>query len=123
MPIDFMAMLVKTRVAPSGIHGNGLFAAEPIPAGTPIWRFAAGFDQEFTPAFWSGLPELARTHGKTDAEKSQAPIVYEGNAHDFVITHNAAIRAIAHRTVNFANGKIASIETNPARKPAASVTW
>ena len=52
-------MLVKTRVAPSGIHGNGLFAAEPIPAGTPIWRFAAGFDQEFTPAFWSGLPELA----------------------------------------------------------------
>ena len=40
-----------------------------------------------------------------------------------VITHNAAIRAIAHRTVNFANGKIASIETNPARKPAASVTW
>ena len=57
-------MLVKTRVAPSGIHGNGLFAAEPIPAGTPIWRFAAGFDQEFTPAFWSGLPELARTHAR-----------------------------------------------------------
>jgi len=40
-----------------------------------------------------------------------------------VITHNAAIRAIAHRTVNFANGKIASIEANPARKPAASVSW
>jgi len=40
-----------------------------------------------------------------------------------VITHNAAIRTIAHRTVNFANGKIASIETNPARKPAASVSW
>ena len=57
-------MLVKTRVAPSGIHGNGLFAAESIRAGTPIWRFAEGFDHELTPSFWAGLPEPARAHAR-----------------------------------------------------------
>lgn len=31
-------LLVKTEVKPSSIAGNGLFAAEDIPAGTPIWR-------------------------------------------------------------------------------------
>jgi putative ABC transport system ATP-binding protein len=40
-----------------------------------------------------------------------------------VITHNVAIRGLAHRVVNFANGRIASIEANPARVPASSVSW
>jgi putative ABC transport system ATP-binding protein len=40
-----------------------------------------------------------------------------------VITHNVAIRAIADRVVNFANGKIASIEANTVKMPAASVSW
>jgi len=54
-------MLVPTRVASSGIHGNGLFAVEPVPKGTPIWRFVAGFDRQFTPAEWMALPEPARS--------------------------------------------------------------
>ncbi len=37
-------LLVKTRVAPSAIHGLGLFAAEPIKAGTRIARFVHGMD-------------------------------------------------------------------------------
>jgi putative ABC transport system ATP-binding protein len=40
-----------------------------------------------------------------------------------VITHNMAIGSIAHRVINFANGRIASIETNSARLPASSVSW
>jgi putative ABC transport system ATP-binding protein len=40
-----------------------------------------------------------------------------------VITHNVAIRVIADRVVNFANGKIASIEANTVKMPAASVSW
>lgn len=40
-----------------------------------------------------------------------------------VITHNAAIREIADRVVNFANGGIASIDVNATRKPASSVSW
>jgi putative ABC transport system ATP-binding protein len=40
-----------------------------------------------------------------------------------VITHNVAIRAIADRVVNFANGGIASIEVNTQRMPASSIGW
>lgn len=40
-----------------------------------------------------------------------------------VITHNAAIRTIAHRVVSFADGRIASIETNADRQAASSVRW
>ncbi len=55
-------MLVRTRVAPSDIHGMGLFAVEFIPRGTPIWRFEPGFDREFTPEQFSGLPSEAQAH-------------------------------------------------------------
>ncbi|MEI7732043.1 MAG: SET domain-containing protein [Verrucomicrobiota bacterium] len=55
-------MLAKTQVAPSGIHGMGLFAVEFIPRGTPIWRFQPGFDQEFTPEQFDRLPPEAQAH-------------------------------------------------------------
>jgi len=38
-------LLVPTYLAPSAIHGIGLFAAEPIGAGTPIWQLDEPFDQ------------------------------------------------------------------------------
>ena len=55
-------MLIRTRVAPSAIHGMGLFATEAVPKGTPIWRFLAGFDHVFPPADFRVLPPLARQH-------------------------------------------------------------
>jgi hypothetical protein len=57
-------MLIKTRVAPSGIHGLGLFAAEPVPRGTAVWRFLPGFDQEFSTKEFVTLPPLAQTHAR-----------------------------------------------------------
>lgn len=38
-------MLVSTYVAPSAIEGVGVFAAEPIAAGTRIWRLEPSFDR------------------------------------------------------------------------------
>lgn len=55
-------LLVRTRVAPSLIHGLGLFAAEAIQAGTPVWRFQEGFDHAFTRAEFADLPAPAREH-------------------------------------------------------------
>ncbi len=55
-------ILVRTRVAPSTIHGLGSFAAEEIPLGTPIWRFVIGFDQEVVPAAFETLPSEAQAH-------------------------------------------------------------
>lgn len=37
-------LLVRTYLAQSPIHGLGVFAAEPIAVGTPLWRFAPGID-------------------------------------------------------------------------------
>jgi SET domain-containing protein len=55
-------MLIRTRVAPSGIHGMGLFSVEPVKKGTPVWRFEAGFDHDFDPDRFASLPDLAREH-------------------------------------------------------------
>jgi len=55
-------ILVRTRVGPSAIHGSGLFAAEFIPRGTPVWRFLPGFDHDFSPEQFAALPPLARDH-------------------------------------------------------------
>ena len=40
---------VETYLAPSPIHGIGLFAARRIERGTVLWEFLPGFDQEFSP--------------------------------------------------------------------------
>lgn len=40
-----------------------------------------------------------------------------------VITHNAAIRDIADRTLRFADGRIVEEEINPARKRPDQVSW
>lgn len=53
-------LLVKTLIGPSPIEGMGLFAAEPIKAGTVTWRFLPGFDQLFTVEQIAGLPDVAR---------------------------------------------------------------
>ena len=66
------AMLrVKATIAPSEIAGIGLFAAEPIAAGTVIWRLDPGVDQVFTAEQISGLPRLAELldrHGWFNSE-------------------------------------------------------
>ena len=55
-------MLIKTRVAPSTIHGIGLFATERVSRGTPVWRFLPGFDHDFSPDQHASLPAPARDH-------------------------------------------------------------
>lgn len=55
-------LIVKTRIARSAIHGYGLFAAERIGRGTPIWRFTSGFDLDLDPACLDTLPALARDY-------------------------------------------------------------
>jgi putative ABC transport system ATP-binding protein len=40
-----------------------------------------------------------------------------------VITHNAAIGAMADRVVQFADGRIAAIDENRARAAPATISW
>jgi len=49
-------LLVPTRLAPSHIHGLGVYAVAPIAKGTPVWRFERGLDMEFNPDIVPMLP-------------------------------------------------------------------
>jgi putative ABC transport system ATP-binding protein len=50
-------------------------------------------------------------------------VAAETGATTLVITHNAAITAIADRVVNFANGEIVSEQINASRKQPSEVSW
>jgi putative ABC transport system ATP-binding protein len=40
-----------------------------------------------------------------------------------LITHNAAIKDMAHRVLMFGDGRITGIEVNASRKPPSSISW
>ncbi len=46
---------VKAYIAPSGIHGMGLFAGEPIAKGSVVWGFDPPVDQRFKPEELRGM--------------------------------------------------------------------
>ncbi|HTP29581.1 MAG TPA: SET domain-containing protein [Anaeromyxobacteraceae bacterium] len=54
-------LLVKTFLAPSHIHGIGLFAAQPIHRGTVVWRMHPAIDVELTQDDLDSVDEPART--------------------------------------------------------------
>ena len=53
-------LLVRTRLAPSAIHGLGVFTLEPIAQGAEVWRFTPGFDLDLDPALVDAQPERVR---------------------------------------------------------------
>lgn len=55
-------LLVKTKIAPSSIHGIGLFADEAIIRGTPIWEFKEPFDTLWSQEYVYSLPDVAKVH-------------------------------------------------------------
>jgi len=40
-----------------------------------------------------------------------------------LITHNAAIKDMAHRVLLFADGRITGTHVNTSRKPPSEITW
>jgi len=40
-----MSLRVRTEILPSPIHGRGLFALEPIAAGTVVWKYDPAVDR------------------------------------------------------------------------------
>ncbi len=53
-------LLIPTFRAQSAIHGLGLFAADPVPAGTRVWEFTEGFDQAILPSQLTRLSAAAK---------------------------------------------------------------
>jgi SET domain-containing protein len=52
--------LVRTYLAPSKIHGIGVFAGEDVVPGQEIWRFTPPVDQVLSFAFVEALPPAQR---------------------------------------------------------------
>lgn len=48
-------LLVRTRLGQSAIHGLGVFASDPIPQGTRVWRMVPEFDRILPAAFALGV--------------------------------------------------------------------
>lgn len=53
-------LTIRTYVGPSFIHGMGVFAAEPVRAGTRVWVLDPTIDVEITPEQIAALPDPAR---------------------------------------------------------------
>jgi uncharacterized protein len=53
-------LLVRTRIAPSRVHGIGLFAAERISRGSVVWEFRRGFDAVLSRSDIRNLSSAAR---------------------------------------------------------------
>lgn len=84
-------ILIRTRVAPSTIHGTGLFAVGAVAKGTPIWRFEPGFDCDIAPAQFVALPLLAREHLRCFAyvSKEDGHLIRSGD-HTCFMNHSPA---------------------------------
>jgi hypothetical protein len=55
-------LLVETYLAPSKIHGMGLFAADLIRPGVTWWRFHPTWDKVFSVEEVAQLPTVAQKH-------------------------------------------------------------
>lgn len=60
-------LLIRTTVAPSPIQGVGLFAAEDVASGTPIWEFAPGLDLVIPLAQLPDFPAAFRAYLESHA--------------------------------------------------------
>jgi len=54
--------VVKTFVAPSAIHGNGVFSSEDVPEGDVVWRFHPPLDQVLLESDVAALPQSAKDY-------------------------------------------------------------
>jgi uncharacterized protein len=74
-------MLVRATVRQSSIHGLGVFAAEAIPAGTPVWRFEEGLDLQIPESRVDALPPHVRewfdVYGYKDARTGQIVLCFD----------------------------------------------
>ena len=84
-------MLIETRVAPSAIHGMGLFTVKFVPRGAPVWKFEPGFDHDFSPEQFAALSPLARQHTRwfCFVSRTDGHVILSGD-HACFINHSLA---------------------------------
>ncbi|MBE7440356.1 MAG: SET domain-containing protein [Spirochaetales bacterium] len=103
--------VIKNYVAPSTIHGNGAFAAEPITAGTLVWRFDERLDLVFTVEAHAKLDpviqDFIRSYGYLDRDLN-VYIVSADNSR--FINHSPSPNLVSRGREDFAIRDIAAGE-------------
>lgn len=77
-------LLIPTFLAPSAVHGTGVFAAEAIPAGKLIWQFIPGLDlvipSETLAAYPAEVRAYVEEYGYEDQYRPGAVVLSGDNA-------------------------------------------
>ncbi|TCM75897.1 SET domain-containing protein-lysine N-methyltransferase [Rhodovulum steppense] len=82
-------LLVKHYVAPSPIHGLGLFLVEPVKAGQIVWKYEPTFDTEIPEALLHYLLDPYAEAVRENAEYLSARGVFRlGNDGDIFMNHS-----------------------------------
>jgi hypothetical protein len=118
-------LLIKTHVAPSSIHGNGLFASEDVPIGKEIWRFLPPFDLTVSEEALTDLPAAVREHLDLYAYRSRdlgGALVLPGDNAKF-LNHCSAPNTVERRFASFASRPIAIGDEITCDYGAFCVDW
>jgi hypothetical protein len=82
-------LVIPTYLAPSSVHGLGVFAGVAVRQGTVISRFLPPFDVQFPPALLAALTAPEQTYLKTYAYLSRFTGVYVlPGDHDRFMNHS-----------------------------------
>jgi uncharacterized protein len=82
-------LVIEHYVAPSTVHGLGVFTKHFIPKGSLVWRFHRVIDREITRADLEGLPEHVVESIKTHAEYLPSRDVFRlGGDGDYYMNHS-----------------------------------
>jgi hypothetical protein len=82
-------LVVPTYLAPSPLHGLGVFATAPVARGTVVSRYLPPFDVQFPPALLTVLSEVERTYLRHYAYLSRFSGVYVlPGDHDRFMNHS-----------------------------------
>jgi hypothetical protein len=118
-------LLIKTYVAPSSIHGNGLFASEDVPIGKEIWRFLPPFDLTVSEEALMHLPAAVREHLDFYAYRSRdldGALVLLGDNAKF-LNHCSTPNTVERGFASFASRPIATGEEITCDYGAFCLDW
>ena len=105
-------ILVRNYVGASSIHGVGIFAAEPVPAGTEVWRYHPQFDIVVMRHHLDQLPASTQEFLKMYAYPSElvgGNLLLDGDNGRFM-NHSATPNTSNEGWVSFATRDIAAGE-------------
>lgn len=101
-------LLIPTYIAPSSVHGVGVFAQDFIPKGTCLWEFNPALDQIISKETLASMPAEARAYVEEygyESEHFPGGLVLNFdnsrflNHNDFPNTENKSDRAYALRDI------------------------